>query len=94
MNSNIFKLDLIQNKLNKKETEYIDQLIEGYLTKGSKNLNPLKEIMKKYSKKSDIILSACTELSILLDEINISFVDTMDILVESTIKKWKDLELN
>lgn len=46
-------------------------------------------LTKKYLQKSTI-LGACTEISLILKNNNIPFIDTMDILTEATINKWKN----
>ncbi|MFH1592508.1 MAG: amino acid racemase [Candidatus Woesearchaeota archaeon] len=90
INSNLFNLEIPQNNPNKQEINFLDSIIESYLARGEKkNIARFNKLVEKYSRKSDVILSACTELSLLLRETNISFVDTMDILIDSTIKFWK-----
>ena len=48
-------------------------------------------IARKYLRKgADTILIACTEPSVMLKDVNIPKIDTLDILVESVIKKFRD----
>jgi len=51
-----------------------------------KQIQIVKKICK--SKKVDAVLLGCTELAVMLDKSDISRINTIDILVEATIKKF------
>lgn len=74
---------------NKSELEEMDKIIENYNAGKSKedSSERLLKIAKKYSKKTKIV-AGCTEVSLMLKDRGISFIDTLDVLANATINNW------
>ena len=90
VDANLFQPKQKQNILENAEFIFLHELITDYQKrKNRENIEKFRLIATKYAKKSDMLISACTELSLMLQPLNIPFIDTMDILVEATIKAWK-----
>lgn len=53
----------------------------------------IKEIAKSYSSRSDTVIAGCTEISLMLQGSGIPCLDTMDVLVEATIRKLEEVKL-
>lgn len=88
IDSNIFEFKGINLEDIDKDT--IDKIIIDYNAGKDKEIqkDKLLKIIKKYKFKT--LLVACTELSSLLKGITISRIDTMDILLDATIRKWQN----
>jgi len=55
----------------------------------------VERIARKYlDKDADIIVLGCTELAVMLNDVNIPKIDTMDVLVEGTIEFIEEFEGN
>lgn len=69
----------------------LDKIIFNYVIgkNKQKQIDGLNKLLLKYKRKSQAILIACTELSSITKNIKVKTVDTMDILVEATIDKWR-----
>ena len=75
---------------NKKELKQLTNAIFNYNKGIEKNLQSkvVKEICNKYIQKgAQFILLGCTEFALMLEKENLPKISTIDILVESTIKK-------
>ncbi len=84
---NFKKLKII--KPTNKEILEISKIIY-YYNKGVKQRNQTKkliDICKRYTNKTDYVVSGCTELSVMLHNTNFCVIDTMEILLNSTIKQ-------
>ncbi len=74
------------------ESEIIDKMILDYNSgKNKKELEQqLINLIKKYPQKK--VLIACTELSTILKNAGLKYLDTFDILLDATFQKWKTLK--
>jgi aspartate racemase len=84
--SNIFEFKGI--KISDDDKNIIDDIIINYNIGKDREIQKdiLLRIIKKY--KSKTLLLACTELSLLLKDIDTSKIDTMEILLDATIREW------
>lgn len=82
--------DIILEKISSEDSKTIDNIILEYNQGKNKELleKQIIKIVKKYSDKN--ILIACTELSIMLKNKSLKFLDTFDILINATFKKWEN----
>ncbi|MBR9704116.1 aspartate/glutamate racemase family protein [Candidatus Pacearchaeota archaeon] len=88
---NLFNFNEIKKTtLNPDDEIKVDEIILKYnLGKDKENCTKeLLEILSNYNYYN--LLVACTELSTILKKSNIKFIDTMDILINSTINYWKN----
>ena len=86
---NLFRFqDISINKITSEESNVIDKLILEYnLGKDKEELSKkLIKMLNKYSKQE--VLIACTELSAILRNKGQKYLDTFDILLNSTFNKW------
>jgi aspartate racemase len=76
--------------IKEKDSKIIDKIILNYNT--GKNKRRLEKkiigLLKKYPRKN--ILIACTELSTMLKTNNLKYLDTFDILLNATFRRWKN----
>ncbi len=76
---------------NKKEIRQLTKAIFNF-NKGlnkKEQIKIVKEICNKYlSKGADTVILGCTEFAVMLKDYNIPKIDTIDILVEATIKEF------
>jgi aspartate racemase len=72
------------------DKDRIDQIILSYNAGKDKEVqkSTINKMIKKYKAKTLVV--ACTELSSLLKDITTSKIDTMDILLEATIREWQN----
>lgn len=90
---NLFHFDNIKiEPISEDESEIIDKMILDYNSgKNKKELEQqLINLIKKYPQKN--VLIACTELSIILKNAGLKYLDTFDILLDATFQKWKNLK--
>lgn len=74
--------------INKDEINQLSKIIFNF-NKGIKENKELLKIVKKYSKKSDMIILGCTELAVMLKDKNIKKIDPMEVLLGCILKKFK-----
>ncbi|MFA6253425.1 MAG: amino acid racemase [Patescibacteria group bacterium] len=74
---------------NKKDQVIIDQIIMDYNAGKDNKIqkNKFIKIINKYKKYN--LLVGCTELSMILKDVNFKYTDTMDILLGATMETWK-----
>ncbi|MCB9802938.1 aspartate/glutamate racemase family protein [Candidatus Nomurabacteria bacterium] len=88
--NNLFRFKNIEtNSPTKVEQNKIDNIIKNYNAGKSKKLQKkdLLKIVNKYKKHT--LLLACTEISAMLKDENLKYIDTMDVALEVTYTKWK-----
>ncbi|MCX6811908.1 MAG: aspartate/glutamate racemase family protein [Candidatus Berkelbacteria bacterium] len=80
--------DILLHKISAEDSKVIDEIILKY--NRGENKRKLEEkfvkIINKYSQKD--ILIACTELSTISRNRGLEHLDTFDILLDATLKKW------
>jgi|SRR3989344_2038043 len=74
--------------ISKNEIAELSKIIFDF-NRGINNKDKLKKIVKKYIKKDSMIILGCTELAVILKNEDIPKMDTMDILLESVIKRFR-----
>ena len=57
-----------------------------------KQTSLVRSIAKRYYGRSDAVAAGCTEISLMLQGSGISYLDTMDVLVEATIRKLEEVK--
>ena len=77
--------------LSEEDLKLLDEVILQY-NSGNKErqLDQVLEIVSRYNNASNKILVGCTELSTIVASANLPIIDTMDILVDATIEKWRN----
>lgn len=77
------------NKPSANDSKKIDEIILKYNAGQQKirQRDSLLKIIRKY--RGNKILAACTEVSAMLNNSKFEYIDTMDILLNSTFRKWK-----
>lgn len=91
--NNLFHFKNIEVNLpTKVEQNKIDNIIKNYNAGKSKKLQKtdLLKIVNKHKKHT--LLLACTEISAMLKDENLKYIDTMDIALEVAYTKWKKLK--
>lgn len=85
--------NLVMENISDDDSKLIDRMILEYNRGENKEQleKQLIKLIKKYPQKN--ILIACTELSVMLKNIGLKYLDTFDILVDATFHKWKTLNL-
>jgi aspartate racemase len=89
----LFHFDNIKiDPISEDDSEIIDKMILDYNSgKNKKKLEQqLINLIKKYPQKN--VLIACTELSTILKNAGLKYLDTFDILLDATFQKWKTLK--
>ncbi len=86
---NLYKFENIKKlSPNEKEIKEFAKIIFDFNRGIKKKKQKLQIICKKYLKKgAETAILACTEFAVMLDKENIPKINTIDILVESTINK-------
>ena len=76
--------------LSLEDSRLLDEVILQY-NSGMKvgQLDRVLEIVSRYNVAGNLILVGCTELSTIVASANLPIIDTMDILVDATIEKWR-----
>jgi len=91
INKNLYKFKEIKySKPNKKETNQLSEAIFNF-NKGKKKkeqIRNVKEICKKYLKKVDVVILGCTEFAVMLRNEKFPKINTIDVLVNATLKKF------
>ena len=77
--------------LSEEDLKLTDEVILQY-NSGNKErqLDQVLEIVSRYNNVGNKILVGCTELSTIVASANLPIIDTMDILVDATIEKWRN----
>ncbi|MBN2421683.1 amino acid racemase [Candidatus Woesearchaeota archaeon] len=91
--SDVFRFNSVENNtLTDAEIQILSEAILNFLIGNNKEeqINKVNKIARKYKDGSQVILG-CTELSIMLGH-NKEFIDTMDIMVETTIMKFLEFK--
>lgn len=52
-----------------------------------RQIETVKKICEKYSRKVDMVILGCTEFAVMLDEEKLPKINTIDVLVDATIEK-------
>jgi len=89
----LFHFDNIKiESISEDESEIIDKLILDWNSgKNKKELEQqLISLIKEYPQKN--VLIACTELSTIIKNAGLNYLDTFDILLDATFQKWKTLK--
>lgn len=89
----LFHFDNIEiESISESDSEIIDKIILDYNAGINKREleKQLINLIKKYPQKN--VLVACTELSIILKNAGLKYLDTFDILLDATFQKWKTLK--
>lgn len=87
---NLFHFDNIKvEKIAQKDSIELEEIILEYNVwrSNKRSLKELKELFKKYPQWKIIV--ACTELSTILSGSGFDYIDTSDILLNATLKKWR-----
>jgi aspartate racemase len=76
--------------LSEEDLKLLDEVILQY-NSGMKvgQLDQILRIVSRYNVAGNHMLVGCTELSTIFASINLPIIDTMDILVDATIEKWR-----
>ncbi|MCD4760053.1 aspartate/glutamate racemase family protein [archaeon] len=89
----LFHFDNIKiESISENDAAIIDQIILQYNSGKNKKESEqqLINLIKKYPQKN--VLIACTELSTILKNTGLKYLDTFDILLNATFQKWKTLK--
>jgi aspartate racemase len=89
--SKLFHFDNITLKdISDEESKEIDSLIFEYNRGSNKELSRKRviDIVRKYSDST--VLIACTELSTMMTNSNLNYIDTFDILLNAALNKWRE----
>ncbi len=76
--------------LSEEDLKLLDEVILQYNSgKKERQLEKVLEIASRYQIAGNKMIVGCTELSTIVASANLPLIDTMDILVDATIKKWR-----
>jgi aspartate racemase len=92
----LFKFkEITQVTPSEEELEIISDSIFNFLCGKEKlvQINNMKRLANKYRESGFNILVACTELSLMLENVDLNKIDTMEILLDSTMRKITECKL-
>jgi aspartate racemase len=81
-------------ELSNEEMEVLDEAVNNFNGgfEKEKQIEIVRGLAEKYLKNVGMIISGCTEIALMLKDTDFKNIDTMDVLLEAIIKKWKNIE--